>query len=275
MERVAIDGAELAYELRGVGEPLVLIHWGLCASWAEPLMAEPALAKSFTLVRNQLAGFGESDGVEGAASIALHARHCRLLLRELGLDRAHLAGHSSSALIALQVALDFPDAVRSFVRMEPARRVPPTADQEAFIREFVAPAVARYRAGDEEGAVDTFAHGVFGPGYREALERGLPGAFEQAVADADAFFAQELPALQEWPFTEADARRVTCSVLAVRGEKSVPTFRPRLELLVSWLPQAESFELPGGSHLLHLENAPAVAEGMSSFLTSKVAVGAG
>ena len=50
-------------------------------------------------------------------------------------------------------------------------------------------------------AVDTLLRGVFGPGYRAALDHRLPGAFDQAVADADAFFTQEMPALQQWPFT--------------------------------------------------------------------------
>jgi hypothetical protein len=76
------------------------------------------------------------------------------------------------------------------VLMEPARPVPPTPDQAEFVREFVAPAIQQYRGGDPAGAVDTFARGVFGPGYREPLEAGLPGAFEQAVADAGAFFAR-------------------------------------------------------------------------------------
>jgi hypothetical protein len=52
------------------------------------------------------------------------------------------------------------------------------------VRDVVAPAVQRYRAGDKAGAVDTFFRGVFGSDYRDPLERGLPGAFEQAVADA-------------------------------------------------------------------------------------------
>jgi hypothetical protein len=41
MERAAIDGVELEYQLRGSGEPVVLIHWGVSAAWAEPLMDEP------------------------------------------------------------------------------------------------------------------------------------------------------------------------------------------------------------------------------------------
>jgi pimeloyl-ACP methyl ester carboxylesterase len=127
--------------------------------------------------------------------MAEHARHCAVLMRRLGIERAHVVGHSSSAVIGLQLALDFPDAVQTLALMEPARPVPPTPEQVEFVRDFVAPAIERYRARDRAGAVDAFARGVFGAGYRDPLEQGLPGSFEQAVADADAFFTQELPAL--------------------------------------------------------------------------------
>jgi pimeloyl-ACP methyl ester carboxylesterase len=150
--------------------------------------------------------------------------------------------------------------------MDAARPAPETELQAAFRREFVEPAVERYRAGDRERAVDTFFCGVFGPDYREPLEHGLPGAFDQAVADADTFFTQELPALwQRWSFTEEDAGRITQPVLVVVGEKSAPTFPERRELLRSWLPKVELFELPGATHLLHVENPRGMAEGLASF----------
>jgi hypothetical protein len=38
MERAAVDGLELEYELRGAGEPVVLIHWGVGVAWAGPLL---------------------------------------------------------------------------------------------------------------------------------------------------------------------------------------------------------------------------------------------
>ena len=59
-----------------------------------------------------------------------------------------------------------------------------------------------------------------GPGYRTHLDRLIPGGFEQAVADADTWFAVELPSLQEWRFTQADATRITQPVLAVLGSES-------------------------------------------------------
>ena len=61
MERAVIDGLELEYELRGSGEPVVLIHWGVGALWAEPLLDEPALAGSYQLLSYHRAGFGGSS----------------------------------------------------------------------------------------------------------------------------------------------------------------------------------------------------------------------
>ena len=266
MERAAVDGLELEYELRGSGEPVVLIHWGVSATWAEPLLEEPALADRYRLLSYHRAGFGSSSPIEGPVSMADHARHCLLLMRQLGIERAHVVGHSSSVPIALQLAIDTPQAVHTVVSMDAARPAPQTEVQAAFRREFVEPAVERYRAGDRQGAVDTFFRGVFGPDYRDPLEQGLPGAFEQAVSDADAFFAQELPALwQHWSFTAEDARRITQPVLAVVGENSARTFPERRELLTSWLPNVEPFELPRATHLLHVQNPRGMAEALASF----------
>ncbi len=265
MERATVDGLELAYELRGSGEPVVLIHWGVSAAWAEPLLEEPALAHGFRLLTYHRAGFGDSSPIEGPVSIADHAEHCRLLMRHVGIGRAHIVGHSSSVAIAFQLALDAPDAVHTLVSMDAARPAPATEPQAAFRREVVEAAVERYRAGDTAGAVDIWARGVFGPEYRAPLERGLPGALDHCIADADAFFTQELPALQQWSFTEADARRVNHPVLAVVGQSSARTFPERRQLLLSWLPNVEPFELPDATHLLHVENPRGMAEALASF----------
>src|ERR1700742_1766283 len=86
MERTKIDGLELAYDLRGTGDPVVLVHWGVSARWAEPFWHEPALAEHFQLVTYHRAGFGESDRVKDGISVADHAAHCRLLMSRLGVE---------------------------------------------------------------------------------------------------------------------------------------------------------------------------------------------
>ena len=44
MDWATLEGVELEYEVRGTGEPVVLVHAGVCADWFKPLLDEPALA---------------------------------------------------------------------------------------------------------------------------------------------------------------------------------------------------------------------------------------
>ena len=190
-----------------------------------------------------------------------------LVMPSSRISRAHIVGHSSSVPVALQLALDAPEAVHTLTLMEAARPAPPTDAERHFGTDVALPALHRYHGGDKAAAVDIFFRGVFGPGFRAALDRGLPGAFEQAVADADAFFTQAMPALRQWPFTEDDARRIRQPALAVLGTASPAIFAERHKLLLHWLPNAEPLDLPGLTHLLHAQDPAAVADGLTGFLT--------
>jgi 3-oxoadipate enol-lactonase len=265
MQRAILEGVELDYEVRGKGEPVVLAHAGVCADWFKPLMEEPALAERYRLVRYHRVGYAGSSRLTGAVSLAQQAAHLRSLLRHLGIRRAHIVGHSSSGNIALQLALDAPEMVQSLAILEPALMTVPSASKS---RAFVVTALQLYRAGDKAGAIDTFMRGVCGDAYRAVLDQRLPSAFDQAVADADTFFGQELPAVQQWSFTQDDARRISQPVLAVIGEKSPQVSQiwvERQQLLLSWLPKAEPFVLSGATHLLNLQNSRRMAESLSAF----------
>jgi hypothetical protein len=50
IERAALEGIELEYELRGVGEPVVLVHAGIFSDFFRPLVEEPALISRYCLV---------------------------------------------------------------------------------------------------------------------------------------------------------------------------------------------------------------------------------
>lgn len=258
MDRAALEGFELEYEVRGAGEPVVLVHNGAGVDWFKPLLEEPALTDRYRLLSYHRAGYAGSSRLTGSLSFVQEAARCRSLMRHLGIERAHIIGHSSSANMALQLALDAPDAVHSLALLEPALMAVPSPPE-------IPQALELYRAGDKVKAVDIFLQGTCGPDYRATLERAVPGAFDQAVASADTFFGQELPALRQWSFGPEDARRITQPVLAVRGEKSDLVFHKRQEVLLAWLPNVEPFVLPDATHLLHLQNPRGMTEALAVF----------
>ena len=270
MDRARVEpGIELEYRVRGTGEPVVLVHAGLFADWFQPLLEEPALAARYRVLSFHRVGYAGSSRVAGPVSIARQAAHVRALMRHLGIERAHIVGHSSGGNIALQLALDAPEQVHSLSILEPA--LPVGGGSERLLatrRAAMAPIVEQFRAGNKAAAVDGFMRMVSGLSYRAPFEQALPGAFDRGVADADTFFGQELPAIQQWQLAREDAGRITQPVLAVVGEKSPevsPIWNERQQVLLGWLPNVEGFILPGTTHLLHVQNPRGMAEALASF----------
>jgi pimeloyl-ACP methyl ester carboxylesterase len=261
MQRACVDGVDLEYEIRGTGEPVVLVHAGVLADWFVPLIARPELAASHRILHYHRPGYAGSGRVDGPLSIAGQAALCHGLMRHAGIERAHLVGHSSSAAMALQLALDAPDAVASVALLEIALLAVPSGP-------YAAEAIGLYRAGKRAEALDAWMRGVCGPNYRAVLDPTIPGAFDRALADLDTFFQQELPALREWTFGAGEAARVVAPALAVLGADSggvSPVFPARHELMMTWLPNVEPFVLADANHLLHVQNPAGMAAGLADF----------
>ena len=177
----------------------------------------------------------------------------------VGWDRAHIVGHSYGALVGLQLALDAPERVRSVALLEPAARGVSSA---ATVVAALQPVIAAYRSGDTAGAVDAFLRHVCGDGYREPLERVAPGAFAEAVAEADLFFQAEMPAVQQWTFGPTEAGRIDQPILNVLGARSAQRFVEASALVQSWFPHAQRLIVPDAGHLLMVENPEALAQGL-------------
>jgi pimeloyl-ACP methyl ester carboxylesterase len=274
MQRASINGITLEYEVQGSGEPVVLIHGSHITDAFAPLMAEPAL-KDFRLIRYRRRGFMGSSPHDGLLSISGQAADCLGLLRHLGVERAHVVGHSYGAVISLQLALDAPEVVRSLSLLEPPLMSVPSGEQ---VGEAMGRITAIYESGDKAAAVDEFMQAIGGSHYRAPLDVGVPGGYDQAVADADTFWRVELPILQEWTFTADDAGRINHRVLVVLGANTgkamgIPFFDEGYRMLQEWFPQAKPFVLPGAGHMLQVENPRAMAVGLADFLSGTREVG--
>jgi pimeloyl-ACP methyl ester carboxylesterase len=261
MERLEFADIELTYEVHEGGERVVLVHASPFVSWYGPLLER--LAGFSTLsYRRQLRK--PAGGGCRPLTVAEDAAICARLMDHVGWPTAHIVGHSYGALVALQLALDTPEHVGTLALLEPALRDVPSS---AAIAAALQPVIAAYRSGDTAGAVDGFLCHVCGDGYRTALEQVLPGAFSEALDNADLFLQAEMPAVQRWTFGPSDAQRITHPILDVLGAASAQRFAEGSQLLQTWFPHAERLTVPGAGHLLMVQNPTAMAQGLTDYLT--------
>jgi 3-oxoadipate enol-lactonase len=114
MSFITVDGIQLAYTDTGLGAPVVLLHgYPFNRSlWNEQV---GALSNSYRVITPDLRGHGESDAVQGAATMNRMAQDVAELLDHLQISRAVIGGLSMGGYVALAFYKQFPSRVRALV----------------------------------------------------------------------------------------------------------------------------------------------------------------
>jgi 4-hydroxybenzoate-CoA ligase len=253
MQRARVNGVELEYELKGAGEPVLLIHGSHLAGSFIPLLAQPSMSEGYMLIRYHRRGFYDSAPATGPCSIADQAADAKALLEHLRVDAAHVVGHSYGGAIALQLALDAPERVHSLALLEPAVLSVPRG---RVVFELVGVAKRLYDEGYWEAAEDFF---LGTPKERADIARSVPGGLDQALRDMDTYFTIEVPAHEEWQFHEAEGTQIKCPTLYMLGGETSPVYVEVHDCIKQWMPQTETVVLPGASHLLHIQEPAGAA----------------
>jgi pimeloyl-ACP methyl ester carboxylesterase len=116
----AVDGRRIRYRVTGEGPPVVLLH-GIGRSlddWAEQ---HDLLGDQYRLYSLDLPGFGETAPLDEAYGLPALARFVERFVDAVGIDEpAHFVGNSLGGAVAMQVAVDAPERVRSLVLVSSA-----------------------------------------------------------------------------------------------------------------------------------------------------------
>jgi pimeloyl-ACP methyl ester carboxylesterase len=100
----------------GAGDPLLFLHGSAGLRQGEYL---ELLAKQFAVYAPSHPGFGESEGLEHIEDIIDLALYYHDLMDELGLESAHVVGHSLGGMLAAELAALCPHRVRRLVLANP------------------------------------------------------------------------------------------------------------------------------------------------------------
>jgi len=112
--RATINGVDYFYEVRGDGEPLLLLHGGLMSGESfGPAMSTFTRGRKVIVV--DLQGHGGSTLGDRPLRCEPMADDIHTLLQQLGHDQVDVLGYSFGGGVALRLALQHPRAVRRLV----------------------------------------------------------------------------------------------------------------------------------------------------------------
>jgi pimeloyl-ACP methyl ester carboxylesterase len=112
---VDVNGVHMYVETYGDGTPLVLLHGGLLTIDLNFASLIPTLAQRHRVIGVELQGHGRTADIDRPITPAALAGDVVGMLDQLGIDRAHVLGHSMGAAVALELAVNHGDRVRSVV----------------------------------------------------------------------------------------------------------------------------------------------------------------
>ena len=111
---VDAGGVRTYYEAHGEGEPLLLMHGGLCT--IETFFGQtPELAKRYRVILPERRGHGRTADVDGPITYEAMAADTIAFMEALGIESAHLVGYSDGANVGMLVAMARPELVRRLV----------------------------------------------------------------------------------------------------------------------------------------------------------------
>ncbi len=249
----------LAYTQAGSGTPLVLIHGSLCdyRYWRWQI---PALGAHCHVLAPSLRGYWpDAFTAENAAfNVEQHARDLIAFIRLSSPGQpVHVLGHSRGAHVALELACNAPDLVRSLTLADPGFRI----DEQGSAPTFQHEVVEQLRQGNVEAALMQFIDSVNGAG----TWRHMVSWFKTMVRDnAGTLLSQIHEAGRCFDVTRA--RQINCPVLLLGGEQSPPRYGHVLDALQPHFANAQRSSIALASHGMNLANPKAFNQRVLQFL---------
>jgi 3-oxoadipate enol-lactonase len=261
MPKVKINGIDLFYDIKGEGEPLLLIAGFLCDHTYWSLLM-PSLVKHYQVIRLDNRGIGRTSAPDAPYSILQMASDTAALLDSIGIEKVHLAGHSMGGQIAQELALKYPEKVQSLILLSSLAKgnalfnslietwgdLPQTLDMELY-QKVILPWIFSDAFYSTPGMIEMILmlsiNNPFSPTPQKIYHQS------RAILGSD---------------TKDRLNNIHCPTLVIVGKQDILTPVKFSEQLAQGILHAELVVLDGGSHGFLIESPEAVASAMLKFL---------
>jgi 3-oxoadipate enol-lactonase len=258
-----INGAQLHYEVKGTGPPLLLVHAGVADSRMWEAQFE-AFSEAYRVIQFDLRGFGRSNMPSGSFS---NHGDIRALLDFLGIKTVYLLGISFGGMIALDFTLAYPSYVKALVLGAPSVS---GASPSERLRQFWGAEDAALEKGDLDGATElNLELWVDGP-HREADQ--VSAKVRELVREMQlAIFKKEMPDnIEEIDLDPPAIERlgeVEVPVQVMVGDLDLEEKLELVDRLAREMPDCKKVVIPGVAHMLNMEKPDEFNRSVFDFLS--------
>jgi pimeloyl-ACP methyl ester carboxylesterase len=219
---VQLDGMKVHYKNYGKGsEALVFVHGWTCnlAFWSDQI---PAFIDRTRVIAVDLPGHGQSDKPNISYTMDLFARAVDAVLKDAGVNRAVIVGHSMGVPVARQFYRKYPKQTLAIVAVDGPLK--PFADAK-----MMETLIASFRGPDYKQVATGFIDGMMGPEVPVALRErvktsmlstpqsvavsAMEGMADPSIWTQDKINVPMLAVLAKSPFWPPDAEAVFRSLV--------------------------------------------------------------
>ncbi len=265
MPNISVNKINLYYETHGEGEPLMLIA-GLASdsqSW-QTILAP--LSENFYIIAPDNRCSGRTQSTDMQISIPLMAEDCHALIKNLGLSRVNVLGHSMGGMIALELAKTHPGCLDKLILASTSCNIS-SRNRSLFLN------LADSMLSGMEAALwfKNFFYWLFSRRFFDnetALLEAVRYAVEYPYPQSVGCFVKQVLALVDYDCTEG-LSKITAKTMVIIGDQDILFYPEESQRLAQDISDATLCLLQDSAHAIHIEQPLKFSESVIKFLKSE------
>ncbi len=270
IKQVTIKSTQLTYQEQGRGRPIVFVH-GAITDYRTWDGQREAVAAQNRFIALTMRYFGTDPWPDAGANYSMktHTDDLIAFIQNLNAGPVDLVGWSYSGPIALLVAVQHPELVRSLFLDEPATLafVTDPADLKVATQDrgaITAPTMAAVKAGDTAGAVKSLFNSVNG---QPDLFDTVPPAVRTMLLDNARTLPISFAAPPPPTITCEQVGQIKVPTTVAVGELTRPFYKIASSAVARCIPGAKLVVIPKGRHAAAVQATSAFNDALLRFLS--------